>query len=182
MIKMIKTALTAGALSCAILAAAPLLLSNAEAATMPYSDIDVTSPTRLDGTFGVTGVVNALSAINVFEFAVSPTPGDLTLSGSTSGLALDSVIVNGISVTPTVASAGVVEFFFAFQNMTSSMLSVVLSYTGTGSVNGSFFYTTAGGPASGNVVPGPVAGAGIPALIALGGFLWARRRNSSVPT
>src|SRR4051812_31338055 len=29
------------------------------------------------------------------------------------------------------------------------------------------------------VVPGPIAGAGLPALLALGGFVWARRRKSS---
>ena len=29
------------------------------------------------------------------------------------------------------------------------------------------------------VVPGPIAGAGLPALLALGGFLWARRRKAA---
>ena len=31
------------------------------------------------------------------------------------------------------------------------------------------------------VVPGPVAGAGLPALLALGGFVWVRRRKAAVP-
>ncbi len=31
------------------------------------------------------------------------------------------------------------------------------------------------------VVPGPVAGAGLPALLALGGLVWARRRKAAVP-
>ncbi len=30
-----------------------------------------------------------------------------------------------------------------------------------------------------NPVPGPIAGAGLPALIALGGFVWARRRKAA---
>ena len=29
------------------------------------------------------------------------------------------------------------------------------------------------------VVPGPIAGAGLPALLALGGFVWARRRKAA---
>ena len=33
--------------------------------------------------------------------------------------------------------------------------------------------------ASSVVVPGPIAGAGIPALMALGGFVWARRRKAA---
>jgi LPXTG-motif cell wall-anchored protein len=32
--------------------------------------------------------------------------------------------------------------------------------------------------ASSVAVPGPIAGAGIPALMALGGFVWARRRKA----
>jgi hypothetical protein len=32
---------------------------------------------------------------------------------------------------------------------------------------------------SGRVVPGPIAGAGLPALVALGGFMWARRRKAA---
>jgi LPXTG-motif cell wall-anchored protein len=28
-------------------------------------------------------------------------------------------------------------------------------------------------------VPGPIAGAGLPALMALGGFVWARRRKAA---
>ena len=31
------------------------------------------------------------------------------------------------------------------------------------------------------VVPGPIARAGLPALLALGGFVWARRRKAAVP-
>ncbi len=31
-------------------------------------------------------------------------------------------------------------------------------------------------------VPGPIAGAGIPALLALGGFVWARRRKAAAAT
>jgi hypothetical protein len=44
------------------------------------------------------------------------------------------------------------------------------------------FHTTQfpGGEIRGQiVVPGPVAGAGIPALMALGGFVWARRRKAA---
>jgi hypothetical protein len=37
----------------------------------------------------------------------------------------------------------------------------------TGSINGRI------------IVPGPIAGAGIPALMALGGFVWARRRKAA---
>jgi LPXTG-motif cell wall-anchored protein len=29
------------------------------------------------------------------------------------------------------------------------------------------------------IVPGPIAGAGLPALMALGGFVWARRRKAA---
>ncbi len=37
-----------------------------------------------------------------------------------------------------------------------------------------------GGQIRGQIVPGPIAGAGLPALMALGGFVWARRRTLSV--
>ena len=30
-------------------------------------------------------------------------------------------------------------------------------------------------------VPGPIAGTGLPALLTLGGFVWARRRKAAVP-
>jgi LPXTG-motif cell wall-anchored protein len=30
-----------------------------------------------------------------------------------------------------------------------------------------------------SAVPGPIAGAGLPALMALGGFVWARRRKAA---
>jgi hypothetical protein len=35
-------------------------------------------------------------------------------------------------------------------------------------------------PPLGIAVPGPIAGAGLPALMALGGFVWARRRKAAV--
>ncbi len=43
------------------------------------------------------------------------------------------------------------------------------------------FHTTGfpGGQIRGQIVPGPIAGAGIPALMALGGFVWARRRKAA---
>jgi hypothetical protein len=36
-----------------------------------------------------------------------------------------------------------------------------------------------GGEIRGQIVPGPIAGAGLPALMALGGFVWARRRKAA---
>jgi hypothetical protein len=35
-----------------------------------------------------------------------------------------------------------------------------------------------GGEIRGQIVPGPIAGAGLPALLALGGLVWARRRKA----
>ena len=36
-----------------------------------------------------------------------------------------------------------------------------------------------GGEIRGQIVPGPIAGAGLPALLAFGGFMWARRRKAA---
>jgi hypothetical protein len=50
---------------------------------------------------------------------------------------------------------------------------------GNGAYSGVFtMEATPGGP-GGTPVPGPVAGAGIPALIAIAGLAWARRRRAS---
>ncbi len=78
------------------------------------------------------------------------------------------------SVNPNGGGGVFLDFDNAFRTFTSSAGTFQFAVSDlnvnagqTGSINGRI------------IVPGPIAGAGIPALMALGGFVWARRRKAA---
>ncbi len=78
------------------------------------------------------------------------------------------------SVNPNGGGGVFLDFDNAFRTFTSSAGTFMFAVSDlnvnagqVGSINGRI------------IVPGPIAGAGIPALMALGGFVWARRRKAA---
>jgi LPXTG-motif cell wall-anchored protein len=98
----------------------------------------------------------------------------MSLAGNTSGnagIVVSEVLSNGVTLSlngagstsavfAPIAALGVIKDQFNFAAAGSFATTSILQ-------NG--FSVTA--------VPGPITGAGLPALLALGGFVWARRRK-----
>ena len=115
----------------------------------------------------------------------------LNMRGSPGTASVDLSGFSGVSPDP---------FTFTFDGTDGVEFSQLLTFNTIGSFSGTGRFTITGSPnyefANGgqvtnptfsfrvNVlaatpVPGPVAGAGLPALMALGGFMWARRRQAA---
>jgi hypothetical protein len=74
---------------------------------------------------------------------------------------------------------------FTFQANDGELITSLLISAAAGVSFGEFVQFRAENPtgfdANSLAVPGPIAGAGLPALLALGGLVWARRRKAAVP-
>ena len=132
-----------------------------------------------------TGVAANSSADIAWTYNVSALDGFLlhdvflALAGTVTGtgnISVSEVLSNGVVVSlagagattatfAPVASLGVLKDQFNFAGPSGSAMTSILQ-------NGF----------SVRAVPGPIAGAGLPALFALGGLVWARRRKAAVHT
>jgi hypothetical protein len=158
-----KTWMYAALASAALALAAPA----ANAATMvPLTPIDGV----LTGTFTETVVTSG----STFEFTFttsSPGTGSVSLEKtSLSGVNFVSAFLND---TIPFAFTSLFDAQFAAtgpQFLQAGLQRITINTTGTGAFTGSIGFMA---------VPGPIAGAGLPVLMALGGFVWARRRKAA---
>jgi hypothetical protein len=91
--------------------------------------------------------------------------GTLTVTDQTGATALNGTasLDPGLDTFIALTTSGLAEF----SSLTLSLSGGTFQQVGQVRVSGV------------SVVPGPIAGAGLPALMALGGFVWARRRKAT---
>ena len=166
-----KAAFAAAITMGCVVAAAP----SAQAVTTSVNLIAGPEDT-LTGSFGRSGIA-AGSFMDTFLFTTPEGMASSTLTssavnfGSITDLDFTSTTFNGLPFG--IGVSGLNEFRFINSVMVAAGQQS-LTVNGISRGNGAYSGTIAF-----RAVPGPVVGAGLPALLALGGLVWARRRKSA---
>jgi len=122
------------------------------------------SSAATSGVFDDVNMGNFPNQVNFVNACIINNNGNSCSGGGSGGVddgATGGGLFSFVFNTANLASIDLLNFAVRYQSIVG--VTAGTSGTGTGMV----------------VVPGPIAGAGLPALMALGGFVWARRRKAA---
>ncbi len=119
------------------------------------------------------------ATVDLMPNIVGPGLITATVEGQSNANSSFQVFANGMGnplATILLGGRGPETFSFNFTGNVLDFLVFRTVLTGNGNFNADLTSLTI------TNVPGPIAGAGLPALLALGGFVWARRRKAAAVT